>query len=338
MNRTDIQYKLNWLPARMASQRMPKQVPGGQLHWGLKNIRLLGGLMGLGMGLLFSLSGRAQLIITGYMSNPWGTDNPIAGTVYKKGNVQYTHDGGYEYIQLMVTEDIDFSRTPYSVVTANNYHNRGATAYGWTQGGKTTFKFDLTAGSAKKGTFIYVGSPSKVIAGSHSKGKSADISAANWIRVIASNARTKKILGDGFGNANNGILGNADSKGLNADADGIAVFKGTKVKASTVPIDAIFYGSEIGEAAGSRSKGYVLPTNDHYNNPSGKARFGEGENQFYFPQPDPSANVFTKLGGVYNTGKNAWDTPRKAIFKKLSGKASTLPDIETGMGITRLVP
>src|SRR5690606_18865757 len=185
----------------------------------------------------------AQIIITGFMANPWGTDNPTPGTKYKKGSVEYTHDGGYEYIQLMATEDIDFSKTPYSVVTANNGGTRVATTNGWAEGGKTTFKFNLTEGKAAKGTFFYVGSPSQVIAGYHSKGKSADISQANWIRTIASNSKSKNVLGDGFGHAigGTGILGDPYKGDSNTDADGIAVFKGTNVTPITVPLDAIFY-------------------------------------------------------------------------------------------------
>jgi len=282
----------------------------------------------------------AQIIITGFMANPWGSDNPAKDTKYKKGSVEITHDGGYEYIQFMATEDIDFSKTPYSVVTANNGGDRVATANGWAEGGKTSFKFDLTQGKAAKGTFFYVGSPSKVIAGYHTQGKSADISQANWIRTIVSNSKSKKVLGDGFGNAigGTGILGDQYKGDSNEDADGIAVFKGTKVSSLTIPIDAIFYGNAIGVTKGEQGVGYILPTNDHYNNTSGESRFGEPGNTFFFDQTSPSTNVFIKLGGVYNTEKKNWETPRKAINKKLSGKESTLPDIETGMGITQLAP
>ncbi len=294
----------------------------------------------LGVIILMAGSLNAQIVITGFMANPWGADNPAKGTKYKKGAVEFTHDGGYEYIQLMATEDIDFSKTPYSIVTANNGGDRVATSNGWAEGGKTTFKFDLIEGKATKGTFFYVGSPSKVIAGYHSKGKSADISQANWIRTIASNSKSKGVLGDGFGHAigGTGILGDPYKGDSNEDADGIAVFKGTKVTPLTVPIDAIFYGNAVGIAKGERGSGYILPTNDHYNNPTGKSCYGEPGNTFFFEQTSPSSNVFIKLGGVFNTEKKSWETPRKAINKKLSGKASTLPDIETGLGITQLAP
>ena len=42
------------------------------------------------------------IIISGYMANPAGTDSPN------------------EYIQLIATENIDFSTTNYSLVVANN--------------------------------------------------------------------------------------------------------------------------------------------------------------------------------------------------------------------------
>lgn len=295
-------------------------------------------IMQLCLMVLVANSLNAQVIITGIMANPYGTDNPIKGTKYKKGSVEYTHDGGYEYIQLMATEDIDFLKTPYSVVTANNGSERVATANGWAEGGKTTFKFNLTEGKAAKGTFFYVGSPSKVIAGYHSKGKSHDISQANWIRTIESNSKSKKVLGDGFGNAigGTGILGDPYKGDTNQDADGVAVFKGTRVTSVSVPIDAIFYGTAVGVAKGGNGTGYILPDNDHYKNQSGKACFGEPGNTFFFEQTSPSTNVFMKFGGVYNTDKKNWETPRKVINKKLSGYDSTLPDIETGLGITQL--
>jgi len=94
----------------------------------------------------------------------------------------------------------------------------------------------------------------------------------------------------------------------------------------------------LGVAKGERGSGYILPTNDHYKNSTGKSCYGEPGNTFFFEQTSPSSNVFIKLGGVYHAEKKNWNTPRKAINKKLSGKASNLPDIETGLNITQLAP
>ena len=46
--------------------------------------------------------GFSQVFISGYMANPNGSDS------------------SFEYVQLISTQDIDFSVTPYSVVWSNN--------------------------------------------------------------------------------------------------------------------------------------------------------------------------------------------------------------------------
>jgi hypothetical protein len=83
-----------------------------------------------------------KAIITGWTNDPKGTDS------------------NNEYIQFMATEDIDFSKTPFSVVTTNNANASTPTGFprkGWATGGMRTYKFNLTSGFAKKGTLFYVG-------------------------------------------------------------------------------------------------------------------------------------------------------------------------------------
>ena len=269
-----------------------------------------------------SLPMNADLIITGFLSDSRGTDGPVAGTV--SGVV--THTGGYEYVQLLALRDIDFAATPYALVTANN---GTATVNGWAAGGALTFKFNLSAGSAAKGTYVYIGGPSKVIAGYiAATGKSTDISSANWVRTInynVNNAAT--VVGDGFGNSNTGLMGNS------SPADGIAVFKGTTVTATTVPIDAVFYGTTVGTAY-SGGNGYRIPANDRYNpvNPvTGDPQpfFGQGTNTYVFAQPNTDLSSFSKLGGVVTT--NAWISPRQTTLIDLPLTAQ-LADIETAIG------
>lgn len=269
-----------------------------------------------------SLPMNADLIVTGFLSDPRGSDAPVAGTV--SGIV--THTGGYEYVQLMALRDIDFAATPYSLVIANN---GTATTSGWANGGALTFKFNLAAGTAAKGTFVYVGGPSKVIAGYiAAQGKSTDISGANWVRTINYNVNNSAVVvGDGFGNSNAGLMGNS------SPADGVAVFKGTTVTATTVPIDAVFYGTTVGTAY-SAGKGYLIPANDHYNpvDPAtGTAQpfFGQGTNTYVFAQPNTDVSSFSKLGGVVTT--NAWISPRQTTLSDLPLTAQ-LPDIETAVG------
>lgn len=268
----------------------------------------------------------SPVIITGFLSDSRGSDCPIVGAV--SGNV--THSGGYEYIQFMALRDINFSETPFSVVTCNN---GTATAKGWAEGGARTYKFNLSSGFAAKGTFFYVGANSKVIAGYNAtNGKSTDISGANWARTIVINVGTTNpatITGDGFGDSNGGFLGNS------SPADGIAIFEGTEVTAESVPVDALFYGTTVGTTF-SNGMGYRVPDNDHYskaNGETGEAQpfFGQGTNTYVFKQPNTDVSSFSKLGGVITAG--SWITPRETTLIDLPLTA-TLPDIETAVGVT----
>jgi len=217
---------------------------------------------------------QAQIIITGYMANPAGTDAP------------------YEYVQLIATQAINFSTTPYSLVWNNN---GTATSAGWAAGAAISYKFDLTTGSVVAGQVFYVGGSGKLINGIGT----TDISGLTWIRAI-NNGTT---AGDGFGTASaSGTFGNGG-----ANADGIAVFLGTTVTSSTIPVDAIFLGTGVGTAKPA-SGGYVLPTNDIYNNAQGT--FGNGTNTTFFS--DPASGTFIKLSGTYNAVTSTWTTARTA--------------------------
>ena len=218
---------------------------------------------------------QAQIIITGYMANPASTDAP------------------YEYVQLIATQAINFSTTPYSLVWNNN---GVATSAGWAAGAAISYKFDLTAGSVSAGQVFYVGGSGKLINGAGS----ADISGLTWIRAI-NNGTTSGDGGVGTANAS-GTFGNGG-----ANADGIAVFSGTTVTSSTIPVDAIFLGTGVGTAKPA-SGGYVLPTNDIYNNLQGT--FGNGTNITFFS--DPASGAFIKLSGTYNAVNSTWTTPRTA--------------------------
>jgi hypothetical protein len=266
----------------------------------------------------------ADVIITGFLSDPRGADGPVAGTV--SGIV--THAGGYEYVQLMALRDIDFAATPYAVVIANN---GTATVNGWANGSALTFKFNLSSGFAAKGTFFYVGGPSKVIGGyTASVGKSTDISSSNWIRTINYNVNnTAVVVGDGFGNSNAGLMGNS------SPADGIAVFNDTVVTAASVPIDAVFYGATVGTAY-SGGNGYRIPANDHYNpvhpvTGDPQPFFGQGTNTYVFAQPASDKSSFSKLGGVLSA--NAWIIPRETTLAELLLTAR-ITEIESAVGVT----
>lgn len=223
-----------------------------------------------------------KLLISGYMANPTGTDN---------------HD---EYVQLRALETVDFSSTPYSVIFLNN---GTASSNGWAAGGILTYGFSITSGILNPGDIAYVGGSGKLINGNGS----TDISSALWLRTID----TATSAGDHFGNADSaGVLGNG---GVNAN--GIAIFELAidDITASSVPIDAVFFGTGIGASQPSTG-GYTVPSNDHYDTTQGT--FGHGSNTYLFP--NPTTGAFTQLAGHYNLPTATWISARSSSVIPLS--------------------
>jgi len=225
----------------------------------------------------------APAIITGFMSDVKGSDV------------------NYEYIQFMATQDIDFAVTPYAVVTTNNAGTSTPTGYpskGWATGDLRTFKFNLTKGTAKKGTFFYVGGKYKLINGS----ASTDISSSNWIRNLDYSANN----GDGFGTKNGGLLANS------GNAFGMAIFKDTLVNVNSTPVDAIFIGGSGNlYTAGPPAQGYRIPNNDYYDikNPitlESQPFYRSGSNTLSFTYNTSDLGYFNQLGGVYNPTLGRW--------------------------------
>lgn len=190
------------------------------------------------------------MLISEFHQNPGGLDSP------------------FEYVELLVTDDIDFSVTPYTVIVANN---GTATVDGWIEGGSITYAFEITSGIVSVGDVVYVGGTDMAPTGTK-------------LRMIDTGVDD----GDGsIGNNNTGgVFGNGGG-----NADGIAVFDMdvASITSSTVPTDALFYGSGIGGAAIDGVSGYQLPVNDHYD--GGKLL----EESFYGADED-----LTELTGVYN--------------------------------------
>ncbi|MBI3518206.1 MAG: esterase-like activity of phytase family protein [Bacteroidetes bacterium] len=223
-------------------------------------------------GILFSfcfslLTGlKAQnpgLIISEILSNPAGTDSP------------------FEYVEFRASKFIDFSITPYSVVVCNN---GTATSGGWVSGGALSYGFSINTGTVNTGDVVYVGGSSMAPLGTK-------------LRII----NTGTTAGDAFGTANSaGVFGNGGS-----NADGVAVFAAdiSTLTNSTVPVDALFYGSAIGSATVSGgTAGYQLPINDRYN--GGKL---QGTS---FTAPDPASGDIIKATGTFNLTSNTWSTIR----------------------------
>jgi YDG domain len=242
-----------------------------------------------------------QIVISGYLANPAGTDSP------------------YEYVQCVATQNINFASNNYCVVWANN---GTATSNGWIAGGVVSFGFNLTSGSVTAGQTFYVGGSGKLINGV----SSTDISSENWIKTI----NTATIGGDGFGTAaSGGVMGNG---GTNADGIGIFAGQTSSLTNSSVPIDAVFFGTGVGTAKPATG-GYILPTNDKYSNSQGT--FGNGTNTFLFP--DPASGSFTKLTGTYNTTSNTWTSTRNATSVVLTA-TSLVSSISSGITITSSTP
>jgi len=206
------------------------------------------------------------LLISEILTDPSGSDSP------------------FEFVELVATRYIDFSVTPYTVIFSNNF---SATALGWINGGTKTYAFSITTGTALPGSVVYVGGSSM-------------IPLTNQIRII----NTGTTAGDGgVGSAvAGGVLGNGG-----ASVDGIAVFIGAiaSITASTVPIDAIFFGDAIGAAYLNSSQGYQLPVNDMY--AGGKL----DTVSFFVDLPATMTDKYIKADfGVYNTTTNTFSYPR----------------------------
>ncbi|MGI4019941.1 MAG: DUF5689 domain-containing protein [Janthinobacterium lividum] len=242
------------------------------------------------------------------------------------GNV----DGNYEYIQLLATRDINFDATPYSIVVTNNAGASvpaGFPTNGWATGGGSaspatmfrTFKFNLTTGTARKGTYFYVGGAGKTLNGPGS----TSIASANWIRSF--NYTTTD--GDGFGARNGNLLANS------GNAFGMAVFSGTTVTKDTQPIDVLFIstgGSLF--SAGPPAVGYKIANTDFYDvvNPVTlltQPFYRQGSNTVSLSYTTPSENIYYKLGGTYNPRLGKWVKARTQTVIQLT-KTSALNEIE----------
>src|SRR3989338_3043278 len=205
-----------------------------------------------------SFSQNPGLVISELLANPPSTDN------------------SFEWVELVATQPIDFSVTPYSVVVCNN---GTATANGWVSGGSLSYGFSITTGTVNTGDVVYVGGSTMLPTGTK-------------LRVID----VVTTPGDGFGNAAAGVIGNGGG-----NADGVAIFDMAigSLTNSSVPVDALFFGTGIGSAlVNAGADGYQLPVNDHYAG-------GKLQTTSFFAD-DPGSNVTIKGTGFYNSATNQW--------------------------------
>lgn len=256
------------------------------------------------LALLLALSAsyaKSQIVISGYIANPSGSDK------------------NQEYIQLLATEDIDFSQKNFALVVCKNgttvMPNAGEPApQGWATGGDRTYKFNLVSGAVKKGEYFYVGGKKNI-----NGAKSTDVSSAKW---ITSKNYTDE-AGDGFGNPTGGLFPNSGR------AVGIAVFSTKEVSATIAPIDVIFFQGTGGGNLWDGNQGYLICDNDLYNTKLSPYFRGSGKNKAAFNNADEgdTAPYFTKLGGLYDAAAKKWLTSRKNNWVTLK-EDSKLSDIE----------
>lgn len=218
---------------------------------------------------LFGSPNNKGLIISEIMADPDGTDAP------------------FEFVELVATKFINFSTTPYTVVFTNN---NNATANGWVHGSNISYAFEINLGIVNAGDVVYVGGSSMQVFGTQIK--SVDY--------------TQTAGAAGIGNVSaSGILGNGSGSGTGS-ADGIAVFdrQAGAINSSTVPVDAVFFGTVLNNAVVNGGvDGYELPENDFYS--GGKLQSGSP-----FINLNPISGLSIKLSGVFNINDNVFTTPR----------------------------
>ena len=242
-------------------------------------------------------------------------------------------DGNYEYMQFKATKDINFTTTPFSVVTCNNAGSTvplGVPLLGWATGQAKTYKFELKTGTVKKGEFFYVGGNNLVINGV----SSTSMASSNWITAVNYNVTSPRFNVETTvtGNPSGGIFANS------GNAFGMAAFRGLNVTESSQPIDVIWVhnGGGLFQAGSAPSFGigYRVGNTDIYDviDPS------TGKNQPYYLsgtntqrsayQPNAGApdgsgqGYFFVLGGVFDTGLGKWVKARSHIHIKLSATTS----------------
>jgi hypothetical protein len=177
---------------------------------------------------------------------------------------------------------INFSATNYAAVFVNN---GVASNSGWVAGGSLTYGFSITTGTINAGEFGYIGGSGL----------------SNSLKILRA-INTSSTSGDRFGNPNSsGVLGNGGS-----NADGVALFDVNinSLISSTVPIDAIFFGSDIGDARVSNSNGYQLPNNDVYS--GGKLK----SNSYYIPLNAVQNKIYVASGQIDPSASNVFINTR----------------------------
>lgn len=258
-----------------------------------------------------------EIIITGWHSDPKGTD------------------ANYEYIQFIATKDIDFTETPFSVVTSNNAgasNPGGVPVNGWATGGLRTYKINISTGLAAKGSIFYVGGTGKTIDSNDSSATSpaTDISSANWVAT----RNYSNTTGNDFGAISTNLLANS------GNAYGVAVFKGLTVDKNSIPVDVMWVAT--GGTLYAGNDGYRICNNDFYRIISPctlqeQPFYRSGSNLSNMSYTTPSdAGLYNSWSGEYNLTLGRWTKARTKVLVQLRN-ASTIAEIERPENIVTLV-
>lgn len=287
-------------------------------------------------------SSAQDLLITGIQSDPKGGD------------------GGYEYVQMLATKDINFVTTPYSIVFCGNAGTASSATpldAGWATGGQRTIKWNITSGSVQKGKFFYFGFQGKKINGS--TGTNAFPASTNWYQKNYATSGTNP--GDG-GLVRTSEFGTSGPWANNGNMCGVALFKGTTVTEATVPEDVLFISSGGGAAIYDPTKtpilGYRICNNDwysmysigidpatyrpmvvpylHYRSTGNTTNMPYPVNEKY-PTAPTDAGLFNMMGGTYNIKLGRWTTARKQTVFELVQTTATIDSLEINANVTKLV-
>ncbi|MCR5498025.1 MAG: gliding motility-associated C-terminal domain-containing protein [Paludibacteraceae bacterium] len=195
-----------------------------------------------------------------------------------------SYDNIYEYVQFMTSERIDFSETPYTVIICNN----GTILHpsGWLTGSTLTYAIQLDSGVVEMGETFYIGGPTPKLNGPNSE----DIHLKNWFAIDC----TAQDGAGGIGLKQQWRIGMVGNGG--PSADGIAVFAGKAedLTEESVPLDCVFYGDAVGDAAA-----YQYRLTD--------STLLDEEDDIY---PSPGKECLMKFEGVYNYLEDKWVVER----------------------------
>ncbi|WP_276483048.1 DUF5689 domain-containing protein [Paraflavitalea pollutisoli] len=285
-----------------------------------------------------------DLLITGIQSDPKGGD------------------GGYEYVQMMATTDIDFKATPYCMVFNGNAGTASSATpldAGWATGGQRTIKYNMDSGIVKKGKFVYLGFQNKKINGS--AGTYSFPNSTFFIQKNFLTTGTNPNRGDG-GLVRASQFGTSGPWANSGNTCGVAIFKGTTVTEASVPEDVLFIATGGGNAIYDNTKspilGYRICNNDWYSmysvdidQTTYKPRvvpflhYRSAVNMTNMPYPitdkypaaPTDAGLFNMMGGVYNIKLARWTTARKQTVVELVQTTATVDTLELHPAVTKLV-